>query len=59
MFVHELGGIEDCGGLRDGVDAFDPVVAVISFVPVFFVCEELCDGIHVRFLSVRIIGWAP
>lgn len=59
VLVHELGGVEGCGGLWDGVDAFDPVVAVISFVPMFFVCEELSDGIHVRFLSVRIIGSAP
>lgn len=59
VFVHELGGVEDRGGLVDCVDAFDAGVAVVTFVPVFFVCEELSDGIHVRFLSVRIIGSAP
>ncbi len=59
VLVHEVGGFEDCGVFGDGVDAFDAVVAVVTFVPVLFVCEELSDGIHVRFLSVRIIGSAP
>lgn len=57
VLVHRVGGIEDGRGLGDGLDVLDPVVAVIAFVPVFFVCEELCDGFHDRFLSVSIIGF--
>jgi len=56
VFVHGACGFEGGGGLGDGVDAFDSVVAVIAFVPVFFVCEELCDSIHDRFLPVSISG---
>jgi len=39
VLVHESGRVEGGGGLCDGVDAFDSAVAVIAFVPVFFVCE--------------------
>lgn len=56
VLVHCVGGVKDGGGLGDGLDAFDPAVAVIAFVPLFFACEELCDGFHDRFLSVSISG---
>lgn len=51
VLVHEFGGVEGCGGLWDGVDAFDSVCGVIAIVPVLFVREELCNGVHDRFLS--------
>jgi len=51
VLVHEFGGLEGGVGVLDGVDAFDTVCAMIAFGPVFFVCEELCDGLHDRFLS--------
>jgi len=51
VLVHEFGGVEDGVGLGDGEDVFDSVVAMIALGPVFFVYEELCDGLHDRFLS--------
>lgn len=59
VFVHHLGGIEDAGGLRDGLDVLDALVAVVTFVPMLFVCEELCDGVHDRFLSKRSAAGLP
>ena len=53
VLVHEFGGVEGWGSRGDGVDMFDPGVAVIAFVPEFFVCEKLCDRLHDRFLSMR------